>query len=79
MDVRCFRCIPTQEASCPEDWLGAVRVPEDAGEGAMDPDVRATKKACNSSTMTILAPIALLRRECYVYYLFLPHGNLHCS
>ena len=41
--------------------------------------VRSTKKACNSSTMTILAPIALLRRECYVYYLFTSRGNLHCS
>ena len=42
-------------------------------------DVRPTKKACNSSTMTILAPIALLGRECYAYYLFSLHGNLHCS
>ena len=41
--------------------------------------VRSTKKACNSSTMTILAPIALLGRECYAYYLFPSHGNLHCS
>ena len=30
--------------------------------------VRSTKKACNSSTMTISAPIALLGRECYAYY-----------
>ena len=44
-----------------------------------DSTFSSTTKTCNSSTMTILAPIALLRRECYVYYLFLPHGNLHCS
>ena len=46
--------------------------------------VRSTKKACNSSTMAILAPIALLTacllgRECCAYYLFSSHGNLHCS
>ncbi len=42
-------------------------------------EVRSTNKACNSSTMTILAPIALLGRECCAYYLFSSHGNLHCS
>ncbi len=41
--------------------------------------VRPTKKACIWSTMTILAPIALLGRECYAYYLFSSHGNIHCS
>ena len=43
--------------------------------------VRSTKKACNSSTMTILAPMALLRRECcmYAYYLFSSRANLHYS
>jgi hypothetical protein len=42
--------------------------------------VRSTKKACNSSTMPISAPIALLGgRECYAYHLFSSHGNLHCS
>ncbi len=41
--------------------------------------VRLTKKACNSSTMTILAPIALLGRECYAYYLFSLHGNVNWS
>jgi hypothetical protein len=33
-------------------------------------DVRSTKKACNSSTMAILAPIALIGRECYRCALF---------
>ena len=41
--------------------------------------VRSTKKACDSSTMTILAPITLLGRECYAYYLFSLHRDLHCS
>ncbi len=44
-----------------------------------DIDVRSTKKACNSSTITISASIAPLGRECYAYYLFPWHGNLHCS
>ncbi len=33
----------------------------------------------NQFTMTILAPIALLGRECYAYYFFLSHDNIHCS
>ena len=49
------------------------------GIAFMPYNVRSTKKACNSSTMTILAPIALLGREYYAYYLFSLHGNLHCS
>ena len=36
----------------------------------MDPDVRSTKKACNSSTMTILALIALLREVLCVLFIF---------
>ena len=43
-----------------------ARVPQ-ARAGAADagPLVRSTKKTCNSSTMTILAPIVLLCREFY--------------
>ncbi len=33
-------------------------------------NVRSTTKTCNSSIMAILTPIALPRRECYAYYLF---------
>ena len=40
------------------------------------PDV---KEICNSSTMTILAPTALIGLECYAYDLFSSHGNRHCS
>ncbi len=36
------------------------------------------KKPCNSSTATILAPIALFHQECCVYYLPSWHGHLHC-
>ena len=47
------------------------------GIAFMPYNVRSTKKACNSSTMAILAPIALLCHECYAHYL-LSWRNLHC-
>ena len=57
----------------------ALRNPKATFEAYAAFGVRSTKKACNSSTMTILAPIALLRRECYAYYLFSSRANLHYS
>jgi kinesin family protein C1 len=42
-------------------------------------NVQFNKKGCNSSAMVILAPIALLCRECYAYNLFSWHCKLHCS
>ena len=56
-----------QERQEQEKLMAAADIGQDdltSEERSNSSGVRSTKKACNSSTMTILAPIALLGREC---------------